>query len=86
MERIMKDFQNYTESPYFDMKNSFGYDGNCGCNPCNRQPIPNCNRPIRPPHRPPENCFPPQPCFESNDDCDELLYLLTGILIGRKFK
>ena len=41
----MKDFQNYTESPYIDMRNPFGFDGNfgCACNPCHRPPIPNCN-------------------------------------------
>lgn len=84
----MKDFQNYTESPYIDMRNPFGFDGTfgCACNPCHRPPIPNCNRPIRPPMRPPENCFPPQQCCDNINDCDELLYLLTGILIGRKLK
>ena len=63
----MKDFQNYTESPYIDMRNPFGFDGNfgCACNPCHRPPIPNCNRPIRPPMQPPENCFPPQQCCDN---------------------
>lgn len=79
----MKNFQNYIESPYFDMKSPFGFPNDCSCNPCHRfPPTPRCPRPIR---RPPENCIPPKHFCPPSCDNDELLFLLTGILIGRRW-
>lgn len=69
----MKNYIDYTESSYIDMKSQFfptRFD--CGCNPCHSFP---------PKPRPPDNC----PNFCPSCD-DELLYFLTGILIGKKWR
>ena len=82
-EALMKrDFKQYEEYPYFDMKR------NCGCNPCNNcndWPFPNhnpCNcqpkhKPNFPPCQNPVITHPKQRCS------NELLLFLSGIIVGR---
>lgn len=81
---MKKQYQLYEECPYFDMRsphNDFNHN-RCGCNPC-RPNHPDFCPPLQPdfPVRPPM-CNPP-----SNNNCkcsnNELLYLLSGILIGK---
>ena len=72
---MKNNYRLYQSSPYYDMKSNTSNFG-CGCNPCNSRPscFPNfspqpiCNQPLP----------IPQDC-----SCNELLYLLSGIIIGR---
>ena len=85
-------FEPYREYPYFDLHH------NCGCNPCHNPfncfpyfNLPNCSPNCNKPNCSKPNCnnnfcpplFPPManPKQCSND---ELLFLLTGILIGKR--
>ena len=75
----MRNYRLYQEYPYYDMHNNYFNYGhsNCGCN----NPPPNIHQPCYP-----CNQFPPfPPNFPNSRRCSNsnLLYLLSGIIIGR---
>lgn len=83
-ERMRYIYRTYEEHPYIDMRNNYWHKNNCGCGfnyACNHcmpnifpfpPQFPNCNVP----------CMPNRNC-KNNLCCDELIYLLSGIIIGR---
>ena len=75
MEKCMKNYIDYVESPYFDMKQQlrFGQNLGCGCNPCQNYfpPMPKCHPPEKP------------PCDFSCED--KLLYFFAGFYLGKKW-
>ena len=76
---MTRDFRMYKEYPHFDM--------NCDCNyGCNHYPNfcpPSCP-PIFNPTCPPNcNQYPPPKCPPKNYCCDDFMWLMVGISIGR---
>lgn len=80
---MKRNYKCYEEYPYFDMKNC-----NCDCNyddffmPCYpKQPqhkpcVPNNIPPVCKPIKPKNKCC----------DCDELLWVILGIIIGKNLE
>ena len=82
-------YRTYEEHPYIDMRanscrpNNLGCGFNYACNNChpNNFPwfpqFPSCNNPCTP------NIPCDRNCHRQNCSCDELIYLLSGIIIGK---